>query len=550
MMRLRRYVGTAVVCSVAAAGTLEAQRDSRASGGPIIREQAAYDVGFYELALRVSPEDSSIAGSLTVHADVVQPIDHLVLDLDPRLAVHGVTLADGGSLPFERRGGRLWISFPRRFAEGERLVAAVAYGGQPRAVPKGGFDGFIWEHTASGDPWISVSCELFGADLWWPTKDHPSDEPDSMAIRLTVPEPLTAASNGRLRSVTANDDGTRTFDWFVSTPINNYGVSLNIANYVEITTRYESVGGETIPVTFWAIPEHEEQARAALPEFVDHLRHLEEVAGPYPFRADKYGIAEVPYLGMEHQSVIAYGANFENDAMGGMDWGFDALHQHELAHEWYGNQVTPANFADLWLNESFATYAQSLYAESRLGEEETHTLLRAFRQRVANRQPIAARAALTTREAYTGDIYFKGALVLHTLRYLIGDEAFFEILRQWTDRDPAVQGETGSCRCRLVTTDDFVALASQVSGTDLSWFFEVYVRRAALPRLVTQRRGGAVGFSWDVPDDLPFPMPVPVVLGGAPRRIDMIEGGATVQVESDARLVIDPEAWVLMERGQ
>jgi aminopeptidase N len=528
-----------------------AQSDPRLSGGPIIPEQASYDVTFYELDLTIDPADRRIDGALTVYADVVHAMDHVVLDLDTTFTVYGAELLGAGApqaLDVERRVGRLWVALPAAARPGDRIGVRVAYGGQPRAVPPGGFDGFIWTETADGNPWISVSCELFGADIWWPVKDHASDEPDSMALTLTVPEPLYVASNGRLEGVTPNTDGTRTFHWLVSTPINNYGVSLNIANYVALETEYESVSGETIPVTFWVTPEHREEGQTALPEFIDHMRHLEEIAGPYPFRADKYGIAEVPYLGMEHQSVIAYGANFDNAAMTGVDYGYDALHQHELAHEWYGNQVTPANWADLWLNEGHATYAQALYVESRFDVGVARHMMTDMRARITNRQAVAPRAELNTREAYTGDIYFKGAWVLHTLRYLIGDEDFFEVLMQWNNPSPPVAGETGSCRCRFATTDDFVGLVNEITGTDVGWFFEIYVRQPDLPRLSVTRGETDVTLQWEVPDGLHFPMPIDVRTVDHMQRLEVSPDGVTISVAPGAEYEIDPFGWILMER--
>jgi aminopeptidase N len=528
-----------------------AQSDPRLSGGPILAEQASYDVTFYDLALTIDPADRRIDGSLAVHADVVQSMDYLVLDLDTTFTVYGAELLGGGSpqpLSVERRTGRLWVALPSTAQPEDHIGVRIAYGGRPRAVPPGGFDGFIWTETADGNPWISVSCELFGADIWWPVKDHASDEPDSMALDLTVPEPLFVASNGRLEGVTPNKDGTRTFHWFVSTPINNYGVSLNIANYVALEAGYESVSGETIPVTFWVTPEHVGQGRAALPEFIDHLRHLEEIAGPYPFRSDKYGIAEVPYLGMEHQSVIAYGANFDNAAMTGVDYGYDALHQHELAHEWYGNQITPANWADLWLNEGHGTYAQALYVESRFEVGVARQMMTDMRARITNGQAVAPRAELTTREAYTGDLYFKGAWVLHSLRYLIGDDDFFEVLMQWNSPSEPVEGETGSCRCRFATTDDFVELVNEVTGSDFGWFFEVYLRQPDLPRLIATRDGANLTLRWDVPDGLYFPMPIDVRLSDHVQRVEVSPDGVTIPMALGTEYGIDPFGWVLREQ--
>ena len=245
------------------------------SGGPLLAEQASYDVTYYDLALAINPADSTITGAVTIHANVVHPMDRLVLDLDTVFTVSAITRVGelAGPLPFERRGGRLWITVPT-LQPGERVAATVEYHGRPRTAGRGRF---IWSATEAGQPWMGVSCEMFGADLWWPVKDHPSDEPDSLALNFTVPMPLVAASNGRLRGVSDNPDGTRTYHWFASMPVNNYGVSVNVAPYVTITRQYESVAGDTFPVTFWAVPEHEAQARAALPVFREEVRFFDEL---------------------------------------------------------------------------------------------------------------------------------------------------------------------------------------------------------------------------------------------------------------------------------
>lgn len=539
---MTRAVALALAWSCVVGGPAIAQTDPLASGGVLPPEQAAYDVRYYDLELTIDPEAHAIAGANTVHVVAVAPLDVLVLDLDTVFGVTETAADDGAPLRFTRSGGQVRIDLPRRYEPGETLAVRLAYTGVPRAQR---FGGFTWAETADGAPWIAVSCEIAGADLWWPVKDHPSDEPDSMRLAVRVPDPLVVAANGVLRDVRHGADGWVTYDWHIGNPINNYGVSVNIAPYATLDTLVASVSGDTISVAFWVLPENVEQARRALPEFMDHLRHLEEIAGPYPFRHEKYGIVETPYLGMEHQTIIAYGAGYRNDAMAGIDWGFDGLHQHELAHEWYGNQVTPQGWQDLWLNEGFAQYAQPLYAESRLGRAKADSLLALYRVRLQNRQPVAPRAVLTAREAYTGDIYFKGALVLHALRYLIGDEAFFSVLARWNDPDPPAHDELGRCRCRSVTTDDFVALASDVAGEDLSWFFEVYVRRAALPRLHVARSDTAVSLTWETPDDLPFPMPIDLAIDGTVRRVDVPQGGARLPLPSGATAVVDPDAQVL-----
>jgi aminopeptidase N len=420
----------------------------------------------------------------------------------------------------------------------------VEYHGRPRI---GNFGPFQWSRTASGQPWLGVAVETIGADVWWPVKDHPSDETDSMALHFTVPAPLVAVSNGRRVGVREAGDGWRTFDWFVSTPINNYGVTLDVAPYVEVTERYLSVAGDTMPITFWALPEDSARARQRMPEFLDHLRFFEEIGGPYPFRRDKYGIVQTPFLGMEHQTLIAYGAGFRNDAMARYDWGFDALHQHELAHEWWGNQITPPDWNDLWLHEAFAQYMQPLYAERRISLAKARDIMTMARSRIRATNPlaIAPREMQNSRQAYARDVYWRGSWVLHTLRYVMGSDRFFELLRQWNDPQPPVPAINAACRCRFATTDDLMRLASRLAGRDLAWFFEVYVRQAELPRLTVTREGASVELRWEAPAGLPFPMPVDVKVDGRARRVEMPEGRATLTVPARATFEVDPDAWVL-----
>jgi aminopeptidase N len=524
------------------------------SGGRLQAEQAAYDARFYDLSLRVDPARRGIEGSLTVVADVVQPMRWLVLDLDTLLQVSRVEVERGSTaaeLPFERRGGKLWLDLQREHRPGERVRATVRYGGNPRVAPNPPWSGgFTWARTASGAPWIATSNQGEGADVWWPVKDHVSDRPDSMAIRVRVAEPLVVASNGRLRRVEEHGDGTRTFHWFVSTPISTYNVALNIAPYRVIEQEFTSVAGDRFPVQFYVLPESYEKGVAFFPEILDHLRFFEELLGPYPFRADKYGVAQTPHLGMEHQTIIAYGANFHNGAMtGGHDFGFDALHHHELAHEWWGNLVTNPDWNDMWVHEGFGTYMQALYAERLHGPEGLRAYMATLRPGIANRRPVAPRESQTTAEIYFGgggDIYSKGAWALHTLRFLIGDEAFFRALRRMTYPDAALERVTDGTHLRFATTDDFVRTAEAAAGRELGWFFETYVRQPELPRLVTERVRDGWLLRWVNPAGHPFPMPVDVVVDGRRERIDMKNGRALVR--GSGQPILDPDGWVLRAR--
>jgi len=526
------------------------------SGGPLIYEEAAYDVTFYDLTVAVNPADSTIAGSLEMDARVVAPAARIAFDLDTILAIHSVRLVSAhegaGALRFRRCEGRIFVSLPRTWQPGESLAIRVDYEGRPRVAPNPPWDGgFTWKTTASGAPWIATSNQTIGADVWWPNKDHVSDKPDSVALHVTVPDPLVVASNGRLRGMHENGDGTRTYHWFVSTPISNYNVALNIAPYRTIEARMASVAGDTFPVVFYVLPESYEQGRRLFPQILAYLHWFEKTLGPYPFRADKYGAVQTPYLGMEHQSITAYGANFDSGAMtGGEDWGFDALLHHESSHEWWGNLLTNADWKDMWLHEGFATYMQALYLEDTQGIGVYHKYLHSFLRRIQNRWPVAPRESRSSRQIYGGDIYFKGAWTLHTLRYLIGERALRRALRTMVYPDSAHWHATDGSQTRFVSTQDFLTIAEEASGRKLGWFFDVYLRQAALPRLRSELRASPSGRStlklrWEAPDGLPFPMPVDVQIGDRTVRADLSGGEAEIPVPAGVRPVIDPDEWVL-----
>ena len=541
MMRICGLIAIVLLCT--GCGAAPAQDVPRDSGGPLLSEQAAYDVTFYDLNLRVQPDAQRIDGAVTVHATATAPLEQFVLNLDRLLQVRTVAQQnDGGrrALSFERRAdsNQVWIDLPRTVEAGETVQLTVAYGGKPREAPNPPWDGgFTWAETPDGAPWIATSCQTIGADVWWPVKDHPSDEPDSMAINVTVPDSLMVAANGTLRGTALPANGWKTYRWFASTPINSYAVALNIAPYAAIDTTYGSVSGQTVPVSFFVLPDEEAEARRVLPDLLDHVRFLEATLRPYPFAADKYGIARTPFLGMEHQTIIAHGAPLGNTDALGYDAGFDALHFHELAHEWFGNYVTVRDWKDFWIHEGFATYLEALYAEEVHGDSAYAAVTDYFRRQIANQRPIARREPASVQELYGRDIYFKGAMVLHTLRGLIGDAAFFAFLQR--------AGGAQADQPLHVTTDDIIRIAEEEAGRELGWFFEAYLYHADLPRLITERTGDQLTLRWEAPTDAPFPMPVDIRIGDAVERVAIEHDGATVRVPTDGAFTIDPAGWVL-----
>jgi aminopeptidase N len=423
------------------------------------------------------------------------------------------------------------------------VALTVAYDGSPRVAPNPPWDGGVtWATTPTGAPWIATSCQTGGADLWWPVKDHPSDEPDSMNVAITVPDSLVAASNGRLRGVDRATDSTRTYRWDVSTSINPYAVTLNVAPYAVLDTTYRSVAGTRTPVSFYALPQDSARAQARLPHFLEHVRFLEETLGPYPFRADKYGIAQTPFLGMEHQTLIAYGNDFRDGGLG-YEAEFDALHFHELAHEWYGNCLTVGDWKDFWLHEGTATYLEALYAESQGGAADYHRLIDYYQHQTANRTPIARRSPATAQEMYNRDVYYKGALVLHTLRSMIGADSVKTLLRRFVSPD----GAEGPA-CRHVDTAEFLRLAESMTDQSLDGFAETYLYQASLPRLETTRTDSTLTLRWANAAD-GFAVPVLVRVDEEMRTVSMDGGRGTLQVGREATLQIDPKGWLLRADG-
>jgi aminopeptidase N len=525
------------------------------SGRPIPPEQSCYDVKHYDLAVSVSPKEKSIHGLVRVDLETVAPTRVIALDLDDRLKVERVQMdgepAAARSLSFSEARGEIRIELPELLPAGRSCSVLVTYGGQPREAPRPPWDGgFVWSKTRSGAPWIATANQMQGADLWWPCKDQPDDEADSVDIHVTVPRPLVCASNGKLVRV-EEKHGERTFHWHVSTPINTYGIALNIAPYETITRDYTSVAGGTFPVTYWVLPENLAKGKVLFEDILRQMRAFEELFGPYPFRADKYGVAETPHLGMEHQSIIAYGNEYKLDRWG-EDRGYDELHLHEFAHEWWANLVTCANWNDFWIHESFASYAQALYAERVGGEKAYFTEMRE-QEHFQNQAAIAPREKKSTAEMYFGDragspgsdIYSKGAWVLHTLRWLLGDEKFFAVLRRMAYPDPALEKTTDGSACRFATTEEIRAVAERESGTDLAWFFEIYLRQPALPVLASRIEENLLLLEWTSPTGAAFPMPVEVELCGEHLRVPCPGGKGRLELGDRGVPKVDPRKRVL-----
>ena len=523
-----------------------AQFGSQDSGGNLIPEEACYDVKYYSINLTIDPEDQVIGGFVIMQAAATEDFNKIVVDLDTVYNIESISLLSDTEiyLNFDHSKGKILIYFPQTVKQGEIISTKIIYSGQPRIANNPPWDdGFIWQKSKGGSPWVNVTCQGGGADIWFPCKDHPSDEPDSVSIHLTVPENLVCISSGRFMNSTNSNNGTKTWNWFVSTPINNYNVSFYLGPFNQIDYDYTSITGEKFPFTVWALPENFERAKEHSPQFIDHMRIMEELIGPYPFRGDKYAVVESPHLGMEHQTAIAYGFGWKNHKNFPFDW----LHHHEFSHEWWGNMVTCANWNDFWIHEGLGTYMQPLYLEKMFGKDSYIGYLKSIK-RFSNDVPVAPREIKTAGESYNLDVYYKGAWIVHTLRYYLGDEIFFKILRRWAYPTPEMENIKDGRQCRFATTDELLKIAEDVSGKKLDWFFEVYLRHAKLPALNVKREENKVVLYWNTEDDLPFDLPVEVKQGEKIIRIDMNENVGEIQLQNDIELIIDPNDWILMDK--
>ncbi|MGN6619624.1 MAG: M1 family metallopeptidase [Sphingomonas sp.] len=519
------------------------------SGGPIDPDQARLQFDVADLKFEVLPDTETLNGIATLSFTAKAPLDRLVIDLDRNLGPHAVAI-DGKPLPetaWSDPDGRLTITLPRRVPKGGHVSTTITYGGQPHIAVKAPWDdGMVWSKTPDGRTWFATTSEGYGCDIFWPCLDFPTGEPGRVDLHITVPKGLKAPSNGVLKGVDTLPDGRTTWNWSINHP-NTYAIALNVAPYEVIKGTYHSRYGNDIPMFYWYLPGEEAQARALFAEFAPTLDFYETLIGPYPFGDEKMGVVETPYEGMEHQTINGYGNHYAK-APEGFDW----LFQHEFGHEWFGNQLTAANWDDYWLHEGFEEYMQPLYGRWLQGEARYNAMMLDQRNRIENKVPIVRGKVITEEEVYEPtkggpgqDIYFKGAWMLHTLRNLIGDKDFFAAARLEVYGRP--DPKPGNFKPRYGSTDEFIANVNKITGKDYRWFFDVYLRQAALPKLVEQRDGNRLTLTWQAPAGLPFPMPIEVQVGDAIEKLAMANGSGSLTVPAGAHVVIDPYDRVLKD---
>lgn len=438
--------------------------------GTLSEMRAAYDVTYYHLAITVNPGERTIQGYNTIHYRVMDDFEKIQVDLFANLKIDSITHGSE-QLAFTRKHNAVFVTFPAIQPAGSRDSITVYYGGRPVVAENPPWDGgFVWEKDKNGNPWIAVACEGIGASLWWPNKDHLSDEPDSMLISCAAPSDLMVVSNGSLVKETVMDNGYTRSDWFVSYPINNYNVSVNIARYAHINDTYTSAGGQELALDYYVLEYNKDTAAAHFQQVKPMLACFEKSYGKYPFWEDGYALVETPYWGMEHQSAVAYGNDYKNN-----EFGFDFIIIHESAHEYWGNSVSSKDHAEMWIHESFTTYAEALYVECMQDYETSIQYLLTQKPKIRNREAILGPMGVNYGGWPDADMYYKGSWMLHSMRNTINDDSLWlktirELYQQF--------------KYSNVGSEDIISFMVDKTGYDLAPVFEQFLSRTDPPVLV------------------------------------------------------------------
>ncbi|WP_281239648.1 M1 family metallopeptidase [Flavobacterium praedii] len=510
--------------------------------GSITKERAWWDIKHYNLDIKVNPADSTITGSNTILYKVLQPYSVMQIDLQKPMEITKI-IQDGVELKYKREGNVFFITLISEQSVGAIKEIEIFYQGKPKVAVRPPWDGGItWEKDKNGNDFIASSCQGLGASVWWPNKDHMYDEVEGMKISVNVPGKLTDVSNGRLQIVKALKDGTKTYTWVVKNPINNYGVNINIGDYVTFSEKYKGEKGN-LDCTYYVLKDNLTKAKEHFKDVPRMLKAFEHWFGPYPFYEDSYKLVEAPYLGMEHQSCVTYGNGFKNGYLGsdlsGTGWGlkFDFIIIHESGHEWFANNITYKDIADMWIHESFTCYSESLFLEYYYGKEAGYEYVRGIRKNIQNDKPIIGHYDVNNEGS--GDMYYKGANMLHTLRQLVNnDEKWRTILR----------GLNSTFYHQTVTTKQIEDYLSQQVGMDLNPFFNQYLRDIRIPTLEYSFDGNTLKYHW-TNIVAGFQIPVKVTLNGT--EVTLNPKSEWTEFESSSKIetiVVNPNLYILNKK--
>ena len=498
--------------------------------GELTPYRTCYDVSFYDLDIELDIEEKSISGNCQIHARALTSFDTLQVDLFKNMEILSIQINNENST-FYRKHNAVFIETPR-VEKGDNFEISIQYEGVPIKAKNPPWDGgFVWKKDQNGNPFIGVTCEGIGASSWWPNKDHPSDEPDSARLSITVPDTLIAVGNGQLESIN-NTDSTATFTWLAQNPINNYNITLNIGDYVIISdTLINSSGVQKL--NHYVLSYNEETAQRYFPQVREVIHFFEKVFGEYPFWKDGYKLVETPYAGMEHQSAIAFGNKYTISGYNYMYDLVDYIILHETAHEWWGNSLTACDGADVWLHESFATYSEVLYVEEKLGVLVSIDYLKKKRPYISNKLPMVGPRDVN----YWGfdDVYSKGAWVLHTLRSVINDdELFFKLIKE-SQRE---------FQHSVVCTEEFIKFIDNETNMNLDYFFQQYLFDRKPPVFEYVQDDSTFHYKWSGVHDK-FIMPLDIMINKDRIRLHPTAQYQSLSIKNHSLIeVLDKEFYI------
>ncbi|MCF6297499.1 MAG: M1 family metallopeptidase [Flavobacteriaceae bacterium] len=447
--------------------------------GSITKERIWWDLLHYKLDLKIDSKNKYISGSNTIRYKVLKNYQVIQIDLQKPLKIIKV-LQNNKNLSFTLDGYSYFIKLKENQKKGNINEITVFYEGNPlESLNPPWSGGFTWSKDENGNDFIATTCQGNGASIWWPIKDHMYDEPDNgISMKITIPKGLTNVSNGKLKGIIENPaDSTKTYHWEVVNPINNYGVNVNIGDYVHFSEKYNGLNGE-LDCNYYVLSYNLEKAKIQFKQVPKMLEAFEYWFGPYPFYEDDYKLVEVPYLGMEHQSSITYGNGYQNGYLGqdfsrtGIGLKFDYIIIHESGHEWFANNITYKDVADMWIHESFTTYSETLYLDYHYGTEVANSYVVGTRGLIKNDKPIIG--IYNVNNKGSSDMYFKGANIIHTLRQMINDDKKFRNI---------LIGINKQFYHQTVTTQQIEDYLSRETKMDLKPFFNQYLRGIKIPVL-------------------------------------------------------------------
>ncbi|MDP4747961.1 MAG: M1 family metallopeptidase [Algoriphagus sp.] len=499
-------------------------------------ERSWWDLKHYDLSVEIIPSKKYIKGSNKISYQVKNEAKLLQLDLQEPLAVTSIT-QEGEELSFRREGAVYWVTLTKKQVPGALEALVVQYEGVPKEAVRPPWDGGItWQKDSKGLDFIASSNQGIGSSIWWPLKDHPADEVDSLDMHVTVPKGLLDISNGRLVEIEVGKD-TDTFHWKVVNPINDYGVNINIGDYAQFGEKYAGEKG-TLDMDYFVLRENLEKAKVHFQDARRMMQAFEHWFGPYPFYEDGFKLVEAPYLGMEHQSSVTYGNGYQNGYRGrdlsGTGWGmkFDFIIIHEAGHEWFANNITYKDVADMWIHESFTNYSESLFLDYHYGKEAGQAYVRGTRMNILNDKPIIGDYGVNQRGS--GDMYYKGGNLLNMLRQIVQDDAKWRIILRGLNKEFYHQ---------TVTTQQVESYISTQAGLNLGKVFDQYLRDVRIPIFEYYFQGEELQYRWTnaVKD---FDMPVDVLLDGKAVRLQTKTAWQTLEVGTVQEVVVDPDYYV------